>query len=181
MPIGIFQCTPDGYVSYANEAWYELAGYPRGKGVTNWGDYIAQQDQARIRGVWEAYLSLGQMQASAEWQWTNRRYGEHTEKEKENKLTAVVSTKVISLQTPGDDKPMGSIGCCVSAVCSVQSKAAECAWHMLDSELTHIQVDITDRILHENLQKQRVAEAEQRRAEAEEAKFQQELLIDITS
>lgn len=42
-------------------------------------------------------------------------------------------------------------------------------------------MDITDRKLHEHLQRQRVHEAEQRRAEAEEAKHQQELLIDITS
>jgi signal transduction histidine kinase len=42
-------------------------------------------------------------------------------------------------------------------------------------------VDITERKLNEDLQWQRVIEAEQRRAEAEEAKRQQELLIDITS
>jgi len=42
-------------------------------------------------------------------------------------------------------------------------------------------VDITERKLREELQRQRVIEAEQRRSEAEEAKRQQELLIDITS
>jgi hypothetical protein len=44
-----------------------------------------------------------------------------------------------------------------------------------------IQTDITERKLNEEVQKQRVIEAEQRRVEAEEAKHQQELLIDITS
>ena len=41
--------------------------------------------------------------------------------------------------------------------------------------------DITDRKMHEEAQRLRVIEAEQRRVEAEEAKRQQELLIDITS
>jgi PAS domain S-box-containing protein len=41
--------------------------------------------------------------------------------------------------------------------------------------------DITERKLHEDAQRQRVKEAEERRVAAEEAKRQQELLIDITS
>jgi hypothetical protein len=47
--------------------------------------------------------------------------------------------------------------------------------------VTDAQTDITERKLNEETQKQRVVEAEQRRVEAEEAKRQQELLIDITS
>jgi hypothetical protein len=47
--------------------------------------------------------------------------------------------------------------------------------------VTDTQTDITERKLNEETQKQRVVEAEQRRVEAEEAKRQQELLIDITS
>jgi hypothetical protein len=43
------------------------------------------------------------------------------------------------------------------------------------------QTDITERKLNEETQKLRVTEAEERRVEAEEAKRQQELLIDITS
>lgn len=42
-------------------------------------------------------------------------------------------------------------------------------------------VDITERKLNEEMQRQRVEDAELRRAEAEEARHQQELLIDITS
>lgn len=42
-------------------------------------------------------------------------------------------------------------------------------------------IDITDRITNEVLQKQRVEEALRRQAEAEQAKRQQEELIDITS
>ena len=41
--------------------------------------------------------------------------------------------------------------------------------------------DITERKLHEDMQRERMIEAEDRRQEAEEAKRQQELLIDITS
>lgn len=41
--------------------------------------------------------------------------------------------------------------------------------------------DITERKFNEEIQRLRVVEAEQRRVEAEEAKHQQELLIDITS
>jgi hypothetical protein len=47
--------------------------------------------------------------------------------------------------------------------------------------LTGQQMDITERKLNEESQRLRVVEAEQRRLEAEEAKRQQELLIDITS
>ena len=43
------------------------------------------------------------------------------------------------------------------------------------------QTDITGRKLHEESQRLRVVEAEQRRLAAEDAKMQQELLIDITS
>ncbi|CAK9780214.1 unnamed protein product [Cutaneotrichosporon oleaginosum] len=42
-------------------------------------------------------------------------------------------------------------------------------------------MDITERKLNEEMQRQRVEDAEMRRAEAEEARRQQELLIDITS
>jgi signal transduction histidine kinase len=42
-------------------------------------------------------------------------------------------------------------------------------------------IDITERKLNDTLQAQRIVEAEKRRAEAEEARLQQELLIDITS
>lgn len=49
------------------------------------------------------------------------------------------------------------------------------------SERRSLQIDVTERQLNETLQRQRVAEAEKRRSEAEEARKQQELLIDITS
>jgi hypothetical protein len=42
-------------------------------------------------------------------------------------------------------------------------------------------MDISERKNNEEIQRLRVVEAEQRRIEAEEAKHQQELLIDITS
>lgn len=42
-------------------------------------------------------------------------------------------------------------------------------------------MDISERKMNEEIQRLRVVEAEQRRVEAEEAKHQQELLIDITS
>lgn len=44
-----------------------------------------------------------------------------------------------------------------------------------------IQIDVTERKRNEQLQAEQIAEAEKRRAEAEEARQQQELLIDITS
>lgn len=65
-----------------------------------------------------------------------------------------VSTKVVRLENIAPNAPPGFIGCVI---------------------------DITERKLNEELQRQRVVEAEQRRIEAEEAKHQQELLIDITS
>jgi len=75
-PVGFFRCTPDGYVSYANQAWYELVGYPPGAVITNWGDYIVDEDQRRIRAVWEEYIETGAESCAAEWQWKNKRYGE---------------------------------------------------------------------------------------------------------
>lgn len=73
-PVGIFRCTYDGYVSYANAAWYEMSGYPANLPVTNWGDYIREDHQARVRAIWEAYIPSGESTVEAEWQWSNDRW-----------------------------------------------------------------------------------------------------------
>jgi PAS domain-containing protein len=86
-PVGIFRCTEDGYVMYANQAWYDHVGYPADAEVTNWGDYVREEDQARIRGVWEEFITSDAPSASAEWQWKNGRSGES------NPLEAVTLTR----------------------------------------------------------------------------------------
>lgn len=53
-----------------------MSGYPDGSPITNWGDYISENDQARVRAVWEEFIATGAPTASAEWQWTNGRWGE---------------------------------------------------------------------------------------------------------
>lgn len=50
-----------------------------------------------------------------------------------------------------------------------------------NTDLPDLQLDVTERKLNEQIQRERVLEAEERRREAEDAKYQQELLIDITS
>lgn len=138
-PVGIFRCTPDGYVSYANHAWHDLSGYPMGQEITNWGDFILEEHQARIRHLWETYVPSTAPSVWAEWQWNNGRWG---------------ATQVLRLDEVVPGSPPGFIGC---------------------------SIDITERKLNEQMQLLRVKEAEQRREEAEDAKRQQELLIDITS
>ncbi|KAL1413038.1 hypothetical protein Q8F55_000787 [Vanrija albida] len=138
-PVGIFRCTPDGYVSYANHAWHDLTGYPIGQEITNWGDYILEDHQARIRHLWETYVPSTAPSVWAEWQWKNGRWG---------------ATQVLRLDEVVPGSPPGFIGC---------------------------SIDTTERKLNEQMHLLRVKEAEQRREEAEAAKHQQELLIDITS
>ncbi|ODN83508.1 hypothetical protein L202_01642 [Cryptococcus amylolentus CBS 6039] len=60
------------------------------------------------------------------------------------------------------------------------SKYLECN-HKSMLTIAIVTTDITERKIHEQTQHQQVVEAEQRRLDAEEAKRQQELLIDITS
>lgn len=82
-PVGIFRCTHDGYVSYANQAWYETSGYPMNTPVLNWGDYVIEEHQQRVRGVWANFVPSNEATTGAEWQWTNGRW---------------VSTKVVRLE-----------------------------------------------------------------------------------
>lgn len=126
-------------MTYANVKWYEISGYPSGQPVTNWGDYIMEEHQERIRMVWEAFVVSSDQSRQAEWQWKNGRW---------------CSTQVIRLGNVDEGSTTGFIGSTV---------------------------DITERKLNEELQRQRVRDAERRREEAEAAKSQQELLIDITS
>lgn len=75
--VGIFRTTIDGRISYANAAWYDLSGYPAGREVINWGDYAMESDQARVRQVWEGFVTdpnAGEL--TTEWQWANGRWGQ---------------------------------------------------------------------------------------------------------
>lgn len=62
---------------------------------------------------------------------------------------------------------VGSIGCSVSS-----------PWRKVTNRT---QLDVTERKMNEQIQRERVKEAEERRRQAEEANYQQELLVDFTS
>lgn len=139
MPVGIFRTNDEGQISYANQMWYEITGYPAGTSITNWGDYIVDEHREHIGKLWGNYVaSVHQETVQGEFQWKTGRW---------------VSCLCMRLKPISGVRP-GIIGCVM---------------------------DITDRKLSEELQQQRVLEAETRRAEAEEAKRLQEELIDITS
>lgn len=124
-------------MTYANPAWHKISGYPPGK-VTDWGEYVHEDDRARVRDKWENFVrDTLQSEIEAEYRWTNGKW---------------VETRTIRLEAVTGGTRTGYIGCAI---------------------------DITERKLMDQLQRQRVTEAEQRRAEAEEAKHQQDLLIDI--
>ncbi|CAK9784840.1 unnamed protein product [Cutaneotrichosporon oleaginosum] len=138
IPVGIYRTTADGWFVYANAMWYELTGYPRGRQVVNWGDYVVEADKETVRQRWSEFLSGPARSVHGEVRFVSGRVCSYT-----------------SLRLDGiAGAPTGILGCVV---------------------------DITDRIKNEELQKQRVEEALRRQAEAEEAKRQQEELIDITS
>ncbi|BEI98772.1 hypothetical protein CcaverHIS631_0310710 [Cutaneotrichosporon cavernicola] len=137
-PVGIFRCSEDGYVHYANQMWHEISGYPQSsQPITNWGDYVQEDHQERVSHIWQQYISKQAIHERAEWPWRNGRW---------------VDTTVIRVNRDGS--PASIIGCTV---------------------------DITERKLNERMHREQVLEAEQRRAAAEDARRQQELLIDITS
>ncbi len=118
---------------------YEISGYPHTqKPITNWGDYVQEDHQERVSGVWQQYIGKKAVNAMAEWPWKNGRW---------------CATTVIRVNRD-ENAPANIIGCTV---------------------------DITERKINERMQREQVLEAEQRRAAAEEARRQQELLIDITS
>ncbi|GMK53719.1 hypothetical protein CspeluHIS016_0103050 [Cutaneotrichosporon spelunceum] len=95
-PVGIFRCSEDGYVHYANQAWYEISGYPSSQPVTNWGDYVVEEHQERIGQIWRQYIRKQAIHETAEWQWKNGRW---------------VAATVIRVNSDG--APANIIGCTV--------------------------------------------------------------------
>nr|XP_019044826.1 hypothetical protein I302_06740 [Kwoniella bestiolae CBS 10118]OCF23756.1 hypothetical protein I302_06740 [Kwoniella bestiolae CBS 10118] len=137
-PVGIFRTTEDGTVTFANNTWHEISGYPLDEPVDRWEEFIAESHRASMLEFWDQVLTGKDedVSISFDYQFTNGRWGE----------------KAIRLDRVGD-----LVG---------------------GARMKH---EITERKLNEESQKLRIIEAEQRRKEAEEAKRQQELLIDITS
>lgn len=138
VPVGIYRTTVDGWFVYANAMWHELTGYPRGRPIVNWGDYVIDADKEMISRKWAAFIDGNERSCRGEVRFVSGR-----------------ACSYVSLRLEGiAGASPGVLGCIY---------------------------DITDRIRNEELQKQRIEEAQRRQAEAEEAKRQQEELIDITS
>ncbi|WWC63422.1 uncharacterized protein I303_106024 [Kwoniella dejecticola CBS 10117] len=145
-PVGIFRTTEDGTVTFTNNAWHDMSGYPMDEPVDRWAEFIAEPFRPMLLEFWDKVLNRDdddqEISKSIDYQFTNGVWAQ---------------LKAIRLERLGDKvgtRMKGILGCVN---------------------------DITERKLHEESQKTRVIEAEQRRKEAEEAKRQQELLIDITS
>nr|XP_019011586.1 uncharacterized protein I206_03688 [Kwoniella pini CBS 10737]OCF50367.1 hypothetical protein I206_03688 [Kwoniella pini CBS 10737] len=145
-PVGIFRTTEDGTITFTNNAWHAMSGYPTDEPADRWLEVIAEEFRPPMLEFWDRVLRRDEddeeISKSIDYQFTNGNW---------------VQLKAIRLEKLGEkvgSKMKGILGCVN---------------------------DITERKLNEESQKMRVVEAEQRRKEAEEAKRQQELLIDITS
>jgi len=77
-PIGIFRATSDGYLAYANDAWHDLTSYPKDvKPITDWGVYLAEEEQPRVRAAYEAFIiGRGSRQLHDIALWKNGKYSE---------------------------------------------------------------------------------------------------------
>ncbi|BEJ14043.1 hypothetical protein CspHIS471_0312170 [Cutaneotrichosporon sp. HIS471] len=96
-PVGIFRCSEDGYVHYANQTWHEISGYPQSsQPITNWGDYVQADHQERVSHIWQQYVSKQAIHERTEWPWRNGRW---------------VDTTVIRVNRDGT--PASIIGCTV--------------------------------------------------------------------
>ncbi|TXT14114.1 uncharacterized protein COLE_00307 [Cutaneotrichosporon oleaginosum] len=95
-PVGIFRCSEDGYVHYANQKWHEISGYPQTQPITNWGDYVQEDHQEHVSQIWRQYIGKQAVHETAEYQWKNGRW---------------CATTVIRVNR--DDAPAHIIGCTV--------------------------------------------------------------------
>lgn len=124
--------------------------------MNSWFSAIIPLHRERVHDLWISAFTSDIPTREIEWQFNNGRWGEFSSSpagQRCRKLTRLVMCKLIRLDkfAPGLKGILGSV------------------------------MDITERKMNEEIQRLRVVEAEQRRVEAEEAKHQQELLIDITS
>ncbi|ETI19826.1 hypothetical protein G647_08840 [Cladophialophora carrionii CBS 160.54] len=56
-PVGIFIGSVDGQLNFVNDAWYDLASYPRDVPVNNeWMNYVLEEDQQKVRETWSTML-----------------------------------------------------------------------------------------------------------------------------
>ena len=53
-----------------------MSGYPQGSVVSNWGQYIAEQYRPDVELFWDRVYSSDAATQSAEWQFTNGKWGE---------------------------------------------------------------------------------------------------------
>lgn len=162
-PVGMYRCGPDGNLLYANAAWHEMSGYPvseHAKFHIDWGEYLDESFHGYVRTEWARFAKSGEDSMDLEFRWKNGRWCEfwYSLLPLNGALTKG-NVKVLRLKDVGTDVGAGTAG----------RGFIGCA------------VDVTERKLNEEMQRQRIEEAEHRRADAEEARQQQELLIDITS
>lgn len=145
---------------------YKQSGYPTGIPIGDFISYFVEEQQEDVRQMWAEFLRNDSKTAHTnDGQWKTGVWCTLTYLGTEAILTYTGTFTIVKLFDPD--------GTFVSryerAQLTVQLSMIGCC------------MDITGRKLNEQLQRERTEQAEQRRREAEEAKAQQELLIDITS
>ncbi|WVQ81842.1 hypothetical protein IAT38_003969 [Cryptococcus sp. DSM 104549] len=151
-PAGIFRADQSGTLTWANPSWYGIANYPT--------------DQPCDQIKWVEYVVEHQQEAVMDF-WRN----------------ALSSTEVSQTGDWEHTNGRWTISTGGGAITNL-SRSTIIRLDLIQPGLKGLLgcvTDITERKLRETFQRQQVVEAEQRRADAEEAKRQQELLIDITS
>ena len=57
-PVGMFMGDSNGKIIFTNDAWYDIANYPRGQPVENdWINYIMEEDKEKCRKIWDTVVN----------------------------------------------------------------------------------------------------------------------------
>ncbi|GFZ50846.1 hypothetical protein JCM24511_08604 [Saitozyma sp. JCM 24511] len=73
-PFAIFRATNEGDITYANPAWYEIAGFPAGEPVVDWEPYVADHSRESVLDFWSRCLNGDNVLTEGEWQNANGRW-----------------------------------------------------------------------------------------------------------
>lgn len=68
-PTGIMRAGSDGVLTYANEAWRQMAGMPAEEPAANWPKYVTHETVTKLLGPWGGFLSGEQRELKLSWKW----------------------------------------------------------------------------------------------------------------
>jgi PAS domain S-box-containing protein len=57
-PVGMFMADSNGKIIFVNDAWYDIAQYPKGTPVEyDWLPYVKEEDQEKCRKIWSTVVN----------------------------------------------------------------------------------------------------------------------------